>query len=102
MKPLQIIRLSAILTSITLGAITLVVVCRTLLITPDRLDEYCNLDQQSSSSKHQSITPERGIFERFQQALRFRTITRSPHNYNANETIQFINFLRTSIGKKTI
>ncbi|KAI2802004.1 hypothetical protein BLOT_010196 [Blomia tropicalis] len=99
MKPLQIIRLSAILTSITLGAITLVVVCRTLLITPDRLDEYCNLDQQSSSSKHQSITPERGIFERFQQALRFRTITRSPHNYNANETIQFINFLRTSFPR---
>ena len=98
MKPKDVFKTAAFLTAFTVTSIALVVICRTLLIEQPSLDSYCvaDSDQPSVPSIHRAITADRGIFERFQQALRFRTITKAPKNYSANETLQFIQFLKQS------
>lgn len=79
MSPAKIFKTAAFFTLIALTGLAFVVIVRTILFTPTEADMYCSVNTaQASSSGHKAITAERGIIQRFQQALRFRTITKAP------------------------
>lgn len=98
MSPSMIFKTAAFFTLTALTALAFVVIVRTILVTPTEADLYCSLVNtgQPTLAGHKAITAERGIVQRFQQALRFKTITKAPRDYSPNETLRFIHFLQTS------
>mgnify|MGYP007002787384 CR=1 FL=1 len=113
MSPRQIAKCATFLTLTALTALALVVIVRTILFTPAEADLYCSSvsangagsngggDVQTSAD-HKAITADRGLIERFQQALRFRTVTKAPKDYSVNETHRFIHFLQSSKYLSTV
>ena len=102
----QVAKIAIFLIVFTVSLLVLIVITRTALVATPSVDSHClmadggsNTDVLSGSSQnnHKAITAQRGVFERFQQALHYRTVTRAPKNYSANETLEFINFLKTSM-----
>ncbi|KAH9400302.1 PREDICTED: probable carboxypeptidase PM20D1 [Rhagoletis zephyria] len=110
MSPRQIAKCATFLTLTALTALALVVIVRTILFTPAEADLYCSSvsangagsngggDVQTSAD-HKAITADRGLIERFQQALRFRTVTKAPKDYSVNETHRFIHFLQSNFSR---
>lgn len=98
MSPTKILKSAAFLTLLALTILATVVIVRTILFTPTEADLYCTVvnSGKPTSAGHKAITADSGIVQRFQQALRFRTITKAPKDYNPNETHRFIHFLQTS------
>lgn len=98
--------------SILLLLASLAVIIRTLQVPSRSQDKSCPLSKSISNPNsakveqttgtyadfHQAITPTSvpNIIERFQRALTFRTITKAPKIYSANETRRFIAFLKKS------
>ncbi|XP_053208572.1 N-fatty-acyl-amino acid synthase/hydrolase PM20D1.2-like [Panonychus citri] len=72
----------------------LFVICflRAIILYPEpKSPEPCE-----DNLNHKSITINDGIIERFTQALKIKTISRSAHNYDTDELIRFKDFLKQS------
>lgn len=79
---------------LTLVLVALAAVCvfRALVYFPQpKGAERCE-----ESARHSAIGLKRGIFERFQRALQFKTITRSKGVYDAVELTKFTDWIESS------
>jgi len=53
----------------------------------------------ASDDSHQSIKESDELLRRFSEALKFKTITTSPRNYDREELVKYVNFITNSKSK---
>src|SRR6218665_2591558 len=104
----QIVQLCLLSVAILFTAVAIVVITRTILVHPLKPEYYCDGEQQQQqqhqrqhretqpSAKHHQILPSALMFERFQKALTFRTITTKPKHYDKQQLADFIDFIQKS------
>jgi len=82
----------AIISSLAISSLIAILVLRAVLYfsVPPELISCENIKE------HQPITDERKVVDRFIQALKFETITKSPKVYDKNQILRFIDFLKQS------
>lgn len=99
MRTGQIVQLTLLTVGIVLMAIAIVVITRTILVKPPAPDYYCDGDDSQLASlkqHHHRIQASGLMFERFQKALTFRTITTKPKHYDRDQLQAFIEFIQKS------
>lgn len=99
-KICDVIKVAIFILLFSFTFLSLIIICRTLLVQQYMVNSYCPTNENYIplyGINHKAITAERGIFERLQDSLKIRTITRRPKNYDRNEILKFHRFLNSSL-----
>ena len=96
MRTGQIVQLTLLTIVTALTAVAFVVIIRTIIVHPLKPEYYCDSKHDTSKHVHRPIPPSDLMFERFQKALTFRTITTKPKHYDKQQLLQFIDFIQQS------